>query len=226
MKIVFFTGSGISQESGIPTFRDRVGLWENFDLERFASKSAWRINKEQMLNFHNQLRRTVLAVQPNEAHLFISQLQSQHDVTVITQNVDDLHERAGSRSVIHLHGNILESRSTINPKLIYECTKDLNLGDKCEKGSQLRPNVVWFGEDLDSSNIINSRQRLQEADLLVVIGTSLAVFPANTLIEFVTDDCNKILVDPNPVDKQVLNRFQLLQLSAVESVHKLKSVIN
>jgi NAD-dependent deacetylase len=145
MKLVFFTGSGISQESGIPTFRDRFGIWTEVNPMDVAHKDSWVKNKPLVMEFHNKLRRMVIDAKPNEAHRFIAQLESNHEVIVVTQNVDDLHERAGSSKVIHLHGNLMESRSTLNPNLIYPCTGDLNIGDKCERGSQLRPNVVWFG---------------------------------------------------------------------------------
>jgi NAD-dependent deacetylase len=226
MKIVFFTGSGISQESGIPTFRDRVGLWENFDSELLASKASWRTNKEQMLIFHNRLRRNVLASSPNAAHLYIAFLQAEHDVVVITQNVDDLHERAGSRTVLHLHGNLMESRSTTNPKLIYPCSEDLCIGDKCEKGSQLRPNVVWFGEDLDATLFKLAIGYVKTADLVIIIGTSLEVFPANTLVNYLSEECFRVVVDPQINSDLSLRGFKTLKLSAVQSVEPLKKIVD
>ncbi len=226
MKIVFFTGSGISQESGIPTYRDRVGLWENFDPELVASKASWRTNKEQMLEFHNRLRKSALAANPNEAHLFIASLQTEHQIVVITQNVDDLHERAGSVQLIHLHGNLMESRSTDNPALVYPCLGDLKLGDKCERGSQLRPNVIWFGEDLNASLFKAAGEHIKTADLMVVIGTSLEVFPANTLINHASEDCRKVLVDPEYTGKSLLKGFELIKLTAVQAVPDMKKIVN
>lgn len=198
MKIIFFTGSGISQESGIPTFRDRIGLWNQFNPDLIASKNSWKNNKADILSFHNQMRDLVNRSEPNKAHLIISSLEQKHDVTVITQNIDDLHERAGSTKVLHLHGNIMESRSSLNPKLIYPCNRDIVLGDKCEKGSQLRPNVVWFKEKLDENLIIESQRLLKCADIIVVVGTSLDVYPANDLIYKLDETSKLYVVDPRP----------------------------
>ncbi len=205
MKIVFFTGSGISQESGIPTFRDRMALWDNFDPKDLASKSAWRTNKENMLNFHNEFRRLIEQCEPNSAHYFISQLENEHEVIVVTQNVDNLHERAESSTIYHLHGNLFESRSTVNPNLVYPCNEDINIGDKCEKGSQLRPNVVWFKEELNSKMVKEVNNHIKECNVLIVIGTSLEVSPANEKVSLIDDDCKLIVIDPNP-NRTVLTR--------------------
>jgi NAD-dependent deacetylase len=198
MKIVFFTGSGISQESGIPTFRDRMALWENFDPDQIASISAWKKNKEEMLHFHNEFRKLIEGAEPNLAHLYISELQNDYEVIVVTQNVDNLHERAGSRTIYHLHGNLFESRSSLNANLVYSCDQDIKIGDKCEKGSQLRPNVVWFGEELNDKLIKDVKKHLNECAVLVVVGTSLEVSPANQLVRFINQDCKLIVIDPNP----------------------------
>lgn len=198
MKIVFFTGSGISQESGIPTFRDRMALWDNFDPEQLASKSAWKNDKEEILKFHNEFRRLIEQTEPNDAHIFISELQNDHDVIVVTQNVDNLHEKAGSRMIYHLHGNLFESRSSLNPNYVYPCNEDIQLGDKCEKGSQLRPNVVWFGEELNNRMVKEVNCHLKDCDVLVVVGTSLEVSPANEMVRLIDDDCKLIVIDPNP----------------------------
>jgi len=223
MKVVFFTGSGISQESGIPTFRERNALWENFNPENVASISAWRTNKEEMLHFHNEFRRLVQETIPNEAHHFIAELQEHHEVVVITQNVDDLHERAGSRSVIHLHGNLFEARSTLNPNLIYPCLEDINIGDRCERGSQLRPNVVWFGENLNENILQEAEAHIRACELLVIIGTSLAVYPANDMPNLVDDDCKIIIVDPNP-QPEYLNRrnTNIIENTALGSLEELR----
>lgn len=196
-KIVFFTGAGVSEESGIPTFRDRMGLWNISNPEDIASKNAWRDNRQEVLRFHNNMRRTVIESQPNEAHRLIASLQKNYDVLVITQNVDDLHERAGSKNVIHVHGKILESRSTVNPNLVYPCLGDINIGDKCERGSQLRPNVIWFNEDLNEKEMEYCIEKVRECDFLVVVGTSLSVFPANQLITYVSRESELVIIDPN-----------------------------
>ena len=204
MKLVFFTGSGISQESGIPTFRDRFGIWTEINPMDVAHKDAWKKNKPLVLEFHNKLRRMVIDAKPNEAHRFIAQLESNHEVLVVTQNVDDLHERAGSSKVIHLHGNLMESRSTLNPNLVYPCVEDLNIGDRCEKGSQLRPNVVWFGEELNFKDYNIVFQEIKECDFLIIIGTSLEVSPANDLVR--NPDCSIIVIDPNPAEEFIKRR--------------------
>jgi NAD-dependent deacetylase len=196
-KIVFFTGAGVSEESGIPTFRDRLGMWNIENPEDVASKGAWRNNKQEVLEFHNIMRRTVIKSQPNEAHRLIASLQENYNVLVITQNVDDLHERAGSKNVIHVHGKILESRSTVNPNLVYPCLGDINIGDRCERGSQLRPNVIWFNEDLNEKEMEFCIEKVRECDCLVVVGTSLSVFPANQLITYVSRESELVIIDPN-----------------------------
>lgn len=226
MKLVFFTGSGISQESGVPTFRDRFGMWTELNPEDVAHKSAWAKNKGQMLDFHNQFRNLVSKCQPNLAHQLISELEKSHEVLVVTQNVDNLHERAGSNNVIHLHGNLFESRSTLNPNLIYPCTGDLNLSDKCERGSQLRPNVVWFGEELNAKDLKHVQKVLEDSDALIVIGTSLEVYPANELVKKSNSDCQLIVVDPNP-NIEFLKGLDVTYVNetAVNGVCKLRELI-
>ena len=222
MKIVFFTGSGISQESGIPTFRDRMALWHSFDPEKLASKSAWKTNKSEMLKFHNEFRRLIEQTEPNDAHIFISELQKDHDVIVVTQNVDNLHEKAGSRIIYHLHGNLFESRSSLNSNLVYPCNEDIQLGDKCEKGSQLRPNVVWFGEELNNTMVKEATSHLKGCDILVVVGTSLEVSPANEMVRLINDGCRLIVIDPNP-NFQFLsgNNINYIAKNATEGVLEL-----
>jgi NAD-dependent deacetylase len=223
MKVVFFTGSGVSDESGIPTFRERNALWEDYDPEIFASIASWRTHREEMLRFHNEFRRLVQEKMPNAAHHFIAELQERHEVVVITQNVDDLHERALSRNVIHLHGNLLEARSTLNPSLIYPCLKDINIGDRCEKGSQLRPNVVWFGENLNEKVVREAENHIRSCELLVIIGTSLAVYPANEMPNLVDDDCKIIIVDPNPLPEHINRRnTHIIQSTAIGSLEELR----
>jgi NAD-dependent deacetylase len=180
-KIVVFTGAGMSAESGIKTFRDTNGLWEEFKIEDVATFDAWQRNMPLVLDFYNQRRKQVLEAKPNEAHQLVAQLQQKYDVQVITQNIDDLHERAGSKKVLHLHGEIIKSRSTVNEHLIYPITGyEIKEGDICEKGSQLRPHIVWFGEavpEMDAAIAI-----AEQADVFITIGTSLNVYPAANLI--------------------------------------------
>lgn len=198
-KLVVLTGAGISAESGISTFRDAGGLWEGYDVTEVASPSGWRNNKELVLEFYNQRRKQILNAEPNSAHTKLADLEADFDVTIITQNIDDLHERGGSTNVIHLHGEIKKSRSTADHSLRYEINgSDLNLGDKCEKGSQLRPDIVWFGEPVPM--IETAIRYCVQADIFVVIGTSMVVYPAASLIEFVPAESIKYIIDPNKPD--------------------------
>ena len=194
-KLVVLTGAGISAESGIATFRDAGGLWEGHRVEDVATPEGWTRNPTMVLEFYNQRRKQATEVKPNRGHEILMELEQHFDVTVITQNVDNLHERAGSSRVIHLHGSLFESRSTSNPALIYPITGwELKQGDVCELGSQLRPNIVWFGEAvpmIEVAAVIASR-----ADIFLVVGTSMAVYPAAGLIDYVPDQVRKYVVDP------------------------------
>ena len=194
-KLVVLTGAGISAESGIATFRDAGGLWEGHRVEDVATPEGWTRNPAMVLEFYNQRRKQATEVKPNRGHEILMELEQHFDVTVITQNVDNLHERAGSSRVIHLHGSLFESRSTSNPALIYPITGwELKQGDVCELGSQLRPNIVWFGEAvpmIEVAAVIASR-----ADIFLVVGTSMAVYPAAGLIDYVPDQVRKYVVDP------------------------------
>lgn len=194
-KLVVLTGAGISAESGIATFRDSGGLWEGHRVEDVATPEGWTRNPERVLEFYNQRRKQATEVKPNRGHEILMELEQYFDVTVITQNVDNLHERAGSSNVIHLHGSLFESRSTKNTSLIYPITGwELKQGDVCELGSQLRPNIVWFGEAvpmIEVAAVIASR-----ADIFLVVGTSMAVYPAAGLIDYVPDQVKKYVVDP------------------------------
>jgi NAD-dependent deacetylase len=195
--IVVFTGAGMSAESGIPTFRGGNGLWENYRIEDVATPEAWQRDQELVLEFYNQRRKGILEALPNEGHRQIAAWQDRFRVTVITQNIDDLHERAGSDNVVHLHGEIRKSRSTLNPQLVYAIEGwQLNKGDRCERGSQLRPHIVWFGEAVPL--IDNAAKQVSEADILVVIGTSLQVYPAAGLLHYFSPQKPLFLVDPNP----------------------------
>lgn len=221
-RLVVFTGAGISAESGIKTFRDAGGLWEEYNIEDVATPEAWDNNRELVLKFYNERRKQVLEAKPNSAHELIVQLEADFDVQVITQNVDDLHERAGSTKVLHLHGEIRKARSTNNPELVYEiAAAGLNAGDQCEMGSQLRPHIVWFGEmvpEMDNANLIAA-----QADLFVVIGTSLNVYPAAGILNFVMPDVPKWLLDPGEFHLSYLRNLSHIKKTAVEGASTLKT---
>jgi len=194
-KIVVLTGAGVSAESGLSTFRDSGGLWEGHNVMDVASPEGWRKNKKLVLAFYNARRRQLTNARPNDAHFALVKLEEKYDVTIATQNVDDLHERAGSSNVIHLHGDLNKARSTSHPDLIYVLNgKDINIGDKCEKGSQLRPHIVWFGEMVPMME--EAIKHSVDADIFLIIGTSLAVYPAAGLIEFVPEYSEKYIIDP------------------------------
>jgi len=198
-KVVALTGAGISAESGIPTFRDAGGLWEGYDVTEVASPEGWSKNPEIVLDFYNQRRKKALEVIPNPGHKFLSDLEEYFEMVVVTQNVDDLHEKAGSTKVIHLHGNLFQSRSTMDPNLIYDIEGwELKIGDKCEKGSQLRPNIVWFGEMVPTMEL--AIQETLSAEIFIIVGTSLVVYPAAGLLDYVPDSVPKFIIDPNLPD--------------------------
>jgi len=179
-KIVVLSGAGISAESGIKTFRDSGGLWEGYDVMEVASPEGWAKNPELVLDFYNQRRKKALTAQPNEGHKIIAELEKYFQVSVVTQNIDNLHEKAGSSHVTHLHGEIFQARSTLDPNLVYDIEGwELKLGDKCEKGSQLRPNIVWFGEMVPMMEV--AVEEAISADIFIVIGTSLQVYPAEAI---------------------------------------------
>ncbi|GHB29002.1 SIR2 family NAD-dependent protein deacylase [Mongoliitalea lutea] len=195
-KLVVLTGAGISAESGISTFRDSGGLWEGYDVMEVASPEGWRKNQALVLDFYNQRRKQAASCEPNDAHKELVHLEEFFDVHIITQNVDNLHEKAGSSKVLHLHGELFKSQSTIDPSLVYEMDGwEIKTGDICEKGSQLRPFIVWFGEMVPM--IEPAAELVEEADIFAVIGTSLAVYPAAGLIEYTKTNIPKYLIDPN-----------------------------
>src|SRR5688572_9286591 len=186
-KIVVLSGAGISAESGIPTFRDSNGLWEGFDVMEVATPQGWDKNPDLVLDFYNQRRKKALEVKPNRGHEILAELEKDFDVTVVTQNVDNLHERAGSSHVIHLHGSLFESRSCKDESLVYPIKGwELKRGDLCEKGSQLRPNIVWFGEMVPLMEV--AARHASRADIFLVVGTSMVVYPAAGLIHYVPHD--------------------------------------
>ncbi|MCH2021562.1 MAG: NAD-dependent deacylase [Saprospiraceae bacterium] len=202
-KIVVLTGAGISQESGIKTFRDADGLWEGHDVMEVASPQGWKNNMELVLDFYNQRRAQLNTVEPNAAHYALAELEKTHDVTIITQNVDDLHERAGSTKIVHLHGELKKMRSTFDSSLIYDCNGDITLGDTCEKNHQLRPHIVWFGESVPLIEV--AAQICTTADILIIIGTSMQVYPAAGLVNYVEDDVQKYFIDPRPASVNIPN---------------------
>lgn len=192
-KIVVFTGAGVSAESGLKTFRDSDGLWNNYHISDVATYSAWQRNPALVLDFYNQRRRGVVEARPNAAHLAIAELERQYDVVVITQNIDDLHERAGSSNVIHLHGEITKARSTANENLVIDIGgADINLGDLGEDFAQLRPHIVWFGEPIFNYEI--SQDHIASADKILVVGTSLTVQPAAGMLREARHDAEKVIV--------------------------------
>jgi len=195
-KIVVLTGAGISAESGIKTFRDAGGLWEGHRVEDVATPEAWHRNPKVVLQFYNERRKQLLEVQPNAAHFALAGLEGKHEVIIVTQNVDDLHERAGSKNVIHLHGELLKARSTKYEHLVYEWKKDLIAGDLCEKGYQLRPHIVWFGEMVPM--LEPAIATLIDAEIVLVIGSSMQVYPAASLVAYAPPDAMIYYIDPNP----------------------------
>jgi NAD-dependent deacetylase len=194
-KIVVLSGAGISAESGIPTFRDSNGLWEGFDVMEVATPQGWVKNPVLVLDFYNQRRKNALQALPNEGHRALVELEKYFDVTIVTQNVDNLHEKAGSSKVLHLHGELFKSRSSIDENLIYDIEGwELKLGDKCEKGSQLRPHIVWFGEMVPMMDA--AIDEVSKADIFIVVGTSLLVYPAAGLVDYVRYDVPVYVIDP------------------------------
>lgn len=196
MKIAVLTGAGVSAESGIKTFRDSDGLWEGHDVMQVASPEGFAKNPDLVLEFYNLRRKQLLSVLPNAAHKAIAALEEKHEVSVITQNVDDLHERAGSTNVLHLHGELFKVRSTGDENYILPWKKDLVLGDCCPKNHQLRPHIVWFGEMVP--NLSPAAEMVSEADVVFIIGTSMQVYPAAGLIQYAKPDAPIYFIDPNP----------------------------
>ncbi len=209
-RIVVLSGAGMSAESGINTFRDADGLWEGHDVMEVASPQGWHRNQELVLDFYNQRRKQLLEVKPNKAHELLASLEKSYQVNIVTQNVDDLHERAGSNHVLHLHGELLKVRSTQNEHLVYRWEKDLIHGDLCESGSQLRPHIVWFGEAVPMLN--TAIEITSSADLLLIIGTSMQVYPAASLIHYITETTPVFFIDPKPA----INAFDYKNLTIIE----------
>jgi NAD-dependent deacetylase len=220
-KLVVLTGAGMSAESGIRTFRDQGGLWEEYDIMEVASIQGWRKNPELILKFYNQRRKELLEAKPNAGHTGLAELEKEFDVKIITQNIDNLHERAGSASVLHLHGELMKARSTIDPSLIYILDHwEMKVGDKCEKGSQLRPHIVWFGEEVPAME--EAIAITETADYLCVIGTSLNVYPAAGLIHYAPKNIPVFLIDPNPPET-LPKRIKVIAKGAGEGVAILRN---
>jgi len=223
-KLIIFTGAGMSAESGIKTFRDSGGLWEEYKIEDVATLEAWERNKELVTQFYNQRRKQVMEAQPNEAHKIIADLQKIFDVTVITQNVDNLHERAGSKNVIHLHGELVKAQSSVDPSKIYNLKNwEIKIGDTCELGSQLRPYIVWFGEMVPMME--PAIDMVGKADLFTVIGTSLNVYPAAGLVNYTPSAISKWLVDPGDFNLEHIQNIEHIKDTAVNGVRKLKDIL-
>ncbi len=195
-KIVVLSGAGMSAESGINTFRDADGLWEGHDVMAVASPNGWRANKELVLDFYNQRRRQLKEVVPNAGHLALVELEAHYDVAIVTQNVDDLHERAGSQNILHLHGELRKVRSTANSRYVIPWDDDCNLGDLCPEGYQLRPHIVWFGEDVPAMK--DAVAAIAQAHHVIIVGTSMQVYPAAGLVHYAPRDARIYYIDPNP----------------------------
>lgn len=222
-KIVVLTGAGISAESGINTFRDSDGLWENHRIEDVATPEGWFKNPELVLEFYNQRRAQLFDVQPNDGHRALADLEKNFEVHVVTQNVDDLHERAGSTRVLHLHGELRKVRSSRYPDLIYDWDKGLKMGDNCERGAQLRPHIVWFGESVPM--LEPAADLASEADVFIIVGTSLQVYPAASLMVYAPRHIPFFYVDPRPQVNAELARMPNLTVIAEPASTGVKKVV-
>jgi NAD-dependent deacetylase len=219
-KLVVLTGAGISAESGLKTFREMGGLWESYDVMEVASPEGWVKNRKLVLDFYNERRKQLLKAKPNAGHMGLVELEKFFDVHIITQNVDDLHEKAGSKKVLHLHGYLNKARSTLDPELVYDIEGwELKLGDTCEKGSQLRPHIVWFGEAVPA--IEEAIEIAREADIFVVAGTSMLVYPAAGLIDYVRPGVPIFVIDPNEVNVSSGRNIEIIREKASIGVQHL-----
>ena len=223
-KLVVLTGAGISAESGLKTFRDSDGLWEGYDIEEVATPRAWRKNPQLVLDFYNYRRKNVAEAQPNAAHLGLAELEKDFDVHIITQNIDDLHERAGSTKVIHLHGEIFKMRSESNEMLTYDIRGNIQLGDKAEDGGQLRPNIVWFEEAVPM--IEEAIPIVRAGDIFVVVGTSLVVYPAAGLVNYARYDVPKYIVDKKIPYSVSIPNLITIEKPATEGVRELARMLH
>lgn len=222
--VVVLSGAGVSAESGVRTFRDGNGLWENHRIEDVATPEAWNRDQELVLRFYNQRRKQALEVEPNAAHYAIAELEAYFDVHVVTQNVDNLHERAGSTKVLHLHGELFKAKSTRNPSLVYDVNGwELNQGDLCEEGSQLRPNIVWFGEEVPM--MVPAIEIAEKAEIFIVIGTSLVVYPAAGLFRYTRPITPIFVIDPNRPDIKFRENMTFIQEKATVGMQQLKQLL-
>jgi NAD-dependent deacetylase len=220
--LVVLTGAGISAESGLKTFREQGGLWESYDVMEVASYDGWVKNKELVLRFYNERRRQLETAKPNPGHIGLAELEKYFKVSIITQNVDDLHEKAGNKNILHLHGELTKARSTKDPNFIVNIGyKDINIGDNCPNGGQLRPHIVWFGEAVPT--IEAAVELTSQADIFVVIGTSLNVYPAAGLIDYAPQNAQIFLIDPNPVNAYVKRKYEFIMEPAGKGVEILKN---
>ncbi len=218
-KLVVLTGAGISAESGLRTFRDSDGLWEGYDVTEVATPRGWRKDPQLVLDFYNQRRKNVAEAKPNTAHIGLAQLEKDFDVTIITQNIDDLHERAGSTNVLHLHGEIFKMRSEKDESLIYEIKGDIKLGDTASDGAQLRPHIVWFEEPVPKME--EAVPVVYTADIFVVVGTSLVVYPAAGLVNYVEARTQKYIIDKKIPYTSPMRNLVLIEKPATEGVNEL-----
>lgn len=220
-KIVVLTGAGMSAESGISTFRDSNGLWENNDIMEVASPEGWRKNSALVIDFYNKRRAQLKEVKPNRGHEILAELEKNFDVQIITQNVDNLHEKAGSSNILHLHGELTKVRSIANENYIMDWTEDLNLGDTDKNGNQLRPHIVWFGEAVPA--IDEAIPMMEKADIVIIIGTSLQVYPAAGLMHYAKSHVPVYYIDPNPATiYDLANPLEVLAMSASEGLSKIQ----
>jgi NAD-dependent deacetylase len=223
-RIVALTGAGMSAESGLKTFRDADGLWEGHDVMQVASPEGWRQDPELVLDFYNQRRRQLFDVRPNQGHELLAELEQRYSVEVVTQNVDDLHERAGSSRVLHLHGELLKVRSSRDERLVQDWTTDLVLGDLCELGSQLRPDIVWFGEAVPL--LEPAAEITSQADIIIIIGTSMQVYPAASLIHFAQPGIPIYFIDPRPtISESQFSNLTVFADTAVTGMQKLAKLL-
>lgn len=222
-KLVILTGAGISAESGLKTFRDSDGLWEGYDINEVATPRAWKKDPRRVLEFYNMRRKNVLDARPNAAHIKLASLQEHFDVQIITQNIDDLHERGGAKKVLHLHGEILKMRSENSEHLIYEIRGDIKLGDTAEDGAQLRPHIVWFEEMVPL--IPHAIELIRNADIFVVIGTSLAVYPAAGLVNYAPWPIQKFIIDKKIPYTSGLYNVTVIEKPATEGVGQMKETL-
>lgn len=222
--LVVLSGAGVSAESGIKTFRDADGLWEGHNVMEVATPEGWRKNRQLVLDFYNQRRQQLFSVQPNAAHFSLVELEPHFNTYIVTQNVDDLHERAGSTQVVHLHGELLKARSTVDPSLVYDWPKDILPTDKCERGSQLRPHIVWFGEEVPMLGI--AADLVAEARHVIIVGTSMQVYPAAGLVGLAPEDAHIYYVDPKPNLNYELSLIPNLEIIAEKATVGIRLLVD